>query len=126
MLGGVFILLRDVMRTYVFFSLLLLEIHCSYFVIANLVFMLIYILEDVITFFHLSLHVLFLLFFYAHASYYLYAIFYFCFTLRCCDEFCLKCLKIQVIKVFLAMKSLLAKFQEFMLGLDFIVFNKCV
>ena len=28
---------------------------------------------------------------YSHASYYLYAIFYFCFTLRCHDEFCLSC-----------------------------------
>ena len=42
---------------------------------------------------HLPLHVLFLFYLYAHASYYLYAIFYFCFTLRFCDEFCLKCFK---------------------------------
>ena len=49
--------------------------------------------EVVITFFHLSLHVLVLFSFYAHASYLLYAIFYFCSTLRCHDEFCLKCFK---------------------------------
>ena len=49
--------------------------------------------EVVITFFHLSFHVLFLFSFYAHASYLLYAIFYFCFTLRCHDEFCLKCFR---------------------------------
>ena len=47
--------------------------------------------EVIITFFHLSLHVLFLFSLYAHVSYLLYAIFYFYFTLRCCDEFCLKC-----------------------------------
>ena len=55
----------------------------------------------------------------------LYAIFYFCFTLRCHDEFYLKyfrnagcqnlsCHELSSCKVF----------QEFMLGLDFIVFNK--
>ena len=45
--------------------------------IANLVFILIYIyIEVVITFFHLSIHVLFLFSIYAHASYLLYTIFY--------------------------------------------------
>ena len=39
---------------------------------------------------HLSFHVLFLFSLYTHASYYLYAIFYFCFTLRFRDKFCLK------------------------------------
>ena len=43
--------------------------------------------------FHLSLHVLFIFSLYTHASYLLYAIFHFCFTLRCLDEFCLKCFK---------------------------------
>ena len=44
MLRGVSIfLLRDVVRTFVFFSFLLLEIHCSYIVIANLVLMILYI-----------------------------------------------------------------------------------
>ena len=42
---------------------------------------------------HLSFYVLFLFSLYAHDSYYLYAIFYFCFTVRCCDEFCLKCFR---------------------------------
>ena len=44
-------------------------------------------IEVVITFFHLSLHVLFLFSLYAHTSYYLYGIFYFYFTLRCRDKF---------------------------------------
>ena len=59
--------------------------------------------------FHLSLHVLLLLFFfflslslYTLVSYLLYAIFYFCFTLKCFDEFC--------IKIYHAMNSLPAKF----------------
>ena len=42
---------------------------------------------------HLSFHVLLLFSLYAHASYYLCTIFYFCFTLRCYDEFCLKYFK---------------------------------
>ena len=60
--------------------------------------------------FHLSLHVLlfvclFFFFFislYTLVSYLLYAIFYFCFTLKCLDEFC--------IKIYHAMNSLPAKF----------------
>ena len=68
----------------------------DHLVISNLVFIYIYIYifdEVVITFFHLSLHVLFLFSLYAYASYLLYAIFYFYFTLRCCDEFCSRCFR---------------------------------
>ena len=85
--GSVY-LLRDVVRTYVFFSFL--QIHCSYIVITNLVLIIDIYIEVVITFFHLSLYVLFLFSLYAHASYLLYVIFCFCFTLRCHDELCLK------------------------------------
>ena len=53
----------------------------------------IYIYIMMYVFFHLSLHMLFLFSLYAHASYYLYAIYYFCFTQRCLDEFCLKCFR---------------------------------
>ena len=76
---------------YFFFSFFLdtLFLHCDS---KPCTFIDIYI-EVVITFCHLSLHVLFLFSFYAHASYFLHAIFYFCFTLRCCDEFCLKCFR---------------------------------
>ena len=42
--------------------------------------------------FHLPLHMLFLFSLYTRVSL-LYAIFYFCFTLRCLDEFCLKCFR---------------------------------
>ena len=61
-------------------------------------------------FFHLSFHVLFLFSLYAHASYYLYAIFYFYFTLRCHDEFCLKCFKNTGCQSLLAINFLLEKF----------------
>jgi len=45
----------------------------------------------------------------AHASYYLYAIYYFCFTQRCLDEFCLKCFRNTSYQSLLAINSLLAK-----------------
>ena len=68
---------------------------CDHVVIANLV-----LVDDIylhlrllLQFFHLSLHVLFLFFLNTHVSYILYAIYYFCFTLRCYDEFCLKCFR---------------------------------
>ena len=96
--------------------------------IANIVFIFdiyIYIFDDVVIAFSstflcvvsfLSLYICFLL---------LYAIFYLCFTLRCLGEFCLKyfrntgcqnlsCHELSSCKVF----------QEFVLRLDFIVFNK--
>ena len=61
-------------------------------------------------FFHLPLHVLFLFSLYAHVSYYLYAIYYFCFTQRCLDEFCLKCFRNTSCQSLLDINSLLAKF----------------
>ena len=70
---------------------------------------LIYI-EVVITFFHLSLYVLFLFSLYAHDSDILYAIFYFWFRLRCLVKFCLKCFRNTSCQSLLAMNSLLAKF----------------
>ena len=66
---------------------------CDHFVIANLVLVYIYTFEVVITVLSLispcvvsflSLYICFL---------YLYAIYYFYFTLRCLDEFCLKCFR---------------------------------
>ena len=54
---------------------------------------------------------LFIFTLYAHASYILYAIFYFCFTLRCRDEFFfLKYFKNTGCQSLLAINSLLAKF----------------
>ena len=70
--GSVYIFLRDVVRTYVFFffssfidTLFLLcdSKPCTYDVIY------IYMMRLLLQFFHLSLHVLFLFSLYAHASY---------------------------------------------------------
>ena len=83
----------------------------------------IYMIRLLLQFFHLSLHVLFL-FIYAHASYLLYTIFYFCFTLRCLDEFCLKCFRNTSYQSLLTINSLLAKFSRVCVRIDFIVFNK--
>ena len=69
----------------------------------------IYIYDDVCLL-HLPLHVLFLFNLYAHASYILYSIYYFCFIQRCLDEFCLKCYINTGCQSLLAMNSLLAKF----------------
>ena len=68
------------MRTFCIFSFLFyldtLFLHCDSKPCTYIdIYIYIYI-EVVITFFHLSLHVLFLLSLYAHASYLLYAIFY--------------------------------------------------
>ena len=97
-------------------------------VIANLVLMLIYIyIEVVITFFHLSLHVLFLFSLYAHVSYLLYAISYFYFILRCCDVFCLKCFRNTGYQSLSCHELSFCKvFQKFVLGLNFTIFNKWV
>ena len=59
---------------------------------------------------HLSFHVLFLFFLYTHVSYIMYAILYLCFTLRCLDEFCLKCFRNTSCQSLLAINSLLVKF----------------
>ena len=58
---------------------------------------------------HLPLHMLFLFSFYTHVSYILYAIFFFFFTQRCLNEFCLKCFKNTGYQSLLAINSLLAK-----------------
>ena len=68
---------------------------------------LLYILMYVI---HLSLHELFPFSLYTHVSYLLYAIYYFCFTLRCRDDFCLKCFRNTSCQSLLVINSLLTKF----------------
>ena len=73
---------------------------------------------------HLSLYVLFFFSLYTHVSL-LYVIFYFYFTLRCIDEFCLKCFrKTGCQNLSCHELSSCKDFQEFVLGLDFIVLNK--
>ena len=52
---------------------------------------------------------------------------YFCFTLRCHNEFCLKCFRNIGCQSLSCHELFSCKvFQEFVLGLDFIVFNKWV
>ena len=107
--GSVYIL-RDVVRTYVFFFSYFLDTWLLLYDSKPCTYDVIYMMRLLLQFFHLSLHVLFLFSFYAHASYILYAIFYFCSTLRCHDEFCLKCFKNIGCQSLLAINSLLAKF----------------
>ena len=92
-------------------------VHTYFFLYTGLVTMFIYIvlifdiyIYDDVCLLHLPLHVLFLFSLYTHVSYYLYAILYFCFTLRCLDEFCLKCFRNTGCQSLLALNSLLAKF----------------
>ena len=70
----------------------------------------IYIFDDVVITFHLSLHVLFLFSLYTHVFYLMYSILYFCFTLRCLDEFCLKCFRNTGCQSLLTINSFLVKF----------------
>ena len=66
---------------------------------------------------HLPLHVLFLFYLHTHVSYILYAIYYFYFTQRCLDEFCLKCFKnTSCQSLFCHRLSTCKFFQEFVLG----------
>ena len=76
--------------------------------------------------FHLPLHVLFLFYPYTHVSYCLNAIYYFCFTLRCINEFCLKCFRNTGCQSLLAINSFLQNFSRVCVRIDFIVFNKWV
>ena len=75
----------------------------------------IYLYDDVCLL-HLPLHMLFLFFLYTHVSL-LYAIFYFFFTLRCLDEFCLKCFRNTSCQSLPCHELSFCKvFQEFVLG----------
>ena len=104
-------------------------VHWSYdhLVIANIVFILdIYIWWCC---YHIFTYLFMCCFFslFIHVFLIMYAILYFCFTLRCLDEFCLKCFRNTVCQNLSCHELSSCKvFQEFMLGLDFIVFNKWV
>ena len=81
------------------------DIHCTY---------ILYILMYV---FHLPLHVLLLFSLYAHVSYIMYAIYYFCFTQRYLDKFCLKCFRNTSCQSLTCHRlSSCKNFQEFVLG----------
>ena len=89
--------------SFTFTSCILVFDHLMYIVLIFGLYLLMYVI-------HLSLYVLFLFSLYAHDSYILYAIYYFCFTLRCCEEFCLKCFRNTGCQSILAINSLLTKF----------------
>ena len=87
--------MRDVVKILCIFSFLsfldtlfLYFRSCDHFYLHTLYLSSLYM--DVCFSFTYSLHVLFLFSLYAHASYYLYAIYYFYFTQRCLDEFFFK------------------------------------
>ena len=107
-----FILLGGVLTS--FFLYIGLVTMFTYIVLIFDIYIYIY---DGVCLLHLPLHVLFLFHLYPHVSYSLYTIYYFYFTLRCRDEFCLKCFKNTGCQSLLAINSLFCKvFQEFMLG----------
>ena len=124
MLGGVSIFLRDVVRflciffSFLFFSFTLPHVywlcdHLTYIVLIFGLYIYIYIYIYMYVLMYvispispcvgsfLSLYTCFLL---------MYAILYFCFTLRCLDEFCLKCFRSTGCQSLIAINSLLAKF----------------
>ena len=131
MLGGVSIYFEGCSEDYLYFSFLLsldtlssctpvlrppliYDIHCIYF---SFIYMMMYVVS------HLSPSIVFFLSLYTH--FLMYAIFYFCFILRCLDEFCLKCFRKTGCQNLSCHELSSCKvFQELVLGLDFIVFNK--
>ena len=129
-----FIFFRDVVRIYLFFFSFLLDTlsfctsvlwplldskHCTYF---SFIYIYIYI-YDVIIISPISPCVVSFLSLYT--CFFMYAISYFCYTLRCLNKFCLKCFR-KISCQNLSCHELFSckVFQEFVLGLDFIVFNR--
>ena len=138
MIGGVFIY-EGCSEDFCIFSFLSLSdtlslVHwsCDHLVIANIVlifdiyiYIYIYIhIYDVVTIFkYLSMCYFFSLFIHIFLIYV--CNLYFCFTLRYLDEFCLKCFRKTGCKNLSCHELSSCKvFQKFVLGLDFIVFNK--
>ena len=134
LIGGMFIYegCSEDLCIFSFLSLLetlsLVHWSCDHLVIANIVLIFdIYIhIYDVVTIFkYLSMCYFFSLFIHIFLIYV--CNLYFCFTLRYLDEFCLKCFRNTGFQS-LSFHDLSSYkvFQEFVLGLDFIVFNKCI
>ena len=106
---------------FMYFSFLSLQLHCpfvhrscyhlfmTYLVFIFHIYMMVYVV------FHLSLHVFFFSLF-IHMFLYVCNL-YFCFTLRCLDEFCLKCFRKTGCENLLCHElSSYKVFQEFVLG----------
>ena len=108
-----FILLEGVLTSFLYINLVTMF---TYILLIFDTYIHIYIYDDDdVCLHHLSLHVLFLFYLYTYVSF-LYAIFHFYFTLRCRDEFCLKCFRNTSCQSLLAMDSYCKVFQEFVLG----------
>ena len=120
-----FILLGGVFTSLLFYNFFFLA-YCTlvlWLFLHILCLSLIYIYMMHVFFTYISMCCLFF-FLYTNVSL-LYAIFYFCFTLRYLNEFCLKCFRKTSCQNLSCHKLSYCKvFQEFMLGLDFIVLNK--
>ena len=92
---------------------------CTY----DVIYIYIYMMRLLLQLFHLSLYMLFLFSLYTHTFSILYAILYFCFTLRCHDKFCLKCFRNTGCQSLSCHELSSCKvFEE----IDFIVFNKWI
>ena len=105
--------MRDVVRiSCIFFSLSFIDTLFLYFRSCDHFWHILYLssLYVDVYFFHLPLTCV--VSFLSLCTYflYVYAIYYFCFTLRCLDEFCLKCFRNTGCQSLLAINSLLAKF----------------
>ena len=92
------------------FSFLYTGLVTMFTYIVLILYIYIYIYNDVCLF-HLPVHVLFLFSLYTHISLHMQS-FYFYFTLRCLDEFCLKCFRNTGCQIYHAMNFLLAKFSR--------------
>ena len=113
--------MRDVVRITCIFVFFLLQIHCSctlglvtifiYIHCTYLLYMWMYVFLSPTPYMCCFFSLLYTCFLY------LYAIYYFCFTQRCLNEFCLKCFRNTSCQSLLTINSLLAKvFHEVMLG----------
>ena len=109
--GSVYIFFQGCSEDFHIFFLL--EIHCSYIVISNIVLMM-YIYDEVVIIVLSSIFTCVVSFLSLCTCFLLIVcnILYFCFTLRCRDEFCLKCFRNTGCQSLLAINSLLAKFFE--------------
>ena len=123
--------LRDVVRILCTFLFLIFQLHyplvhqsCDHLFMTYIVFIShIYIYDDVCCYSPISPCVVSFLSLYT--CFFMYVIFYFCFKLRCLNKFCLKCFRKTSCQNLLCHELSSCKvFQEFVLGIDFIVFNK--
>ena len=115
---------EDVMYFSLFF---LFQIHHILFIVVLWLFWhILYLYSfyiDVCFSFTYPYHVLFLFLMYTHVFFILYAIYYFCFTQRCLDEFCLKCFRNIGCQNLLTIRI---DFSRVCIRIDLIVFNKWI